>query len=71
MNCLYCNMQSLFETFEIDLILCTQVTNTLTCGALLASGDFLQQKIEKAQGQNQGLDTTRCGMTTSHPTLSQ
>jgi len=45
------------------------VTNTLTCGALLATGDFLQQKIEKAQGQNQGLDKTRCGMVGSHFSL--
>ena len=39
----------------------TQVTNTLTCGALLATGDFLQQKIEKVKGQNQGLDSSRLG----------
>jgi hypothetical protein len=41
-----------------------QMTNTLTCGALLATGDLIQQKIEKVKGQNQGLDSARLGKAT-------
>ena len=47
-----------------------QMTNTLTCGALLATGDLIQQKIEKVKGQNQGLDSARLGKPTDRHKLS-
>jgi len=37
------------------------VTNTVTCGVLLAGGDFIQQKMEKFMGYSSNYDLNRTG----------
>ena len=37
------------------------VTNTITCGILLAGGDCIQQKIERLMGHTTSYDSTRSG----------
>jgi hypothetical protein len=37
------------------------VSNTLTCGLLFTSGDFIQQKIERIMGTQRSHDMARTG----------
>ena len=45
------------------------VSNTVTCGVLLAGGDLIQQRIEKYMGYQQAHDLNRSGEFTIIPFL--